>query len=261
MSKIKQLKITFLGTGTSTGIPMIASTHPVAFSNDSKDKRLRSSIMISWEGATYIVDSGPDFRQQMIREGVQSINGILFTHEHSDHIAGFEDIRPFSFRMGAVPIFVSERVLKALEKRYEYIFATENRYPSAAKVKPIVISKDNSFYLEGVKVIPVEVMHGDLPVLGFRFNNFAYLTDIKSISSEEKRKLVNLETLIVTGLRKEPHATHFNVEEALDFIGELNPKKAYLTHISELLGFHEEVQKELPDNVFLAYDGLSFTST
>ena len=260
MSKVKQLKITFLGTGTSTGIPMIASTHPVAFSKDPKDKRLRSSLMISWGDSTYIIDSGPDFRQQMIRERVQSINGILFTHEHSDHIAGFEDIRPFSFRTGEVPIYVSNRVLTALKKRYDYIFATENRYPSAAKVLPIVISKDKSFNLEGVNVTPIEAMHGDLPILGFRFNNVAYLTDIKTINVEEKCKLANLDVLIVTGLRKELHATHFNIEEALDFIGDLNPKKAYLTHISELLGFHEEVEKELPKNVFLAYDGLCFVS-
>ncbi|CAM1365785.1 MBL fold metallo-hydrolase [Tenacibaculum xiamenense] len=260
MSKIKQLKVTFLGTGTSTGVPMITSTHPVAFSNDPKDKRLRSSIMISWDETTYIIDSGPDFRQQMIRENVQSINGILFTHEHSDHIAGFDDIRPYSFRMGEVPIYLTNRVLRALEKRYDYIFATENRYPSAAKVKSHIISKDSILDFEGVKVIPVEVMHGNLPVLGFRFNNIAYLTDIKTITPEEKEKLKNLDTLIVTGLRKEVHSTHFNIEEALEFIESLNPKKAYLTHISELLGFHEEVEKELPKNVFLAYDGLSFTS-
>ncbi len=260
MSKIKQLKITFLGTGTSTGVPMITSTHPVAFSDNPKDKRLRSSIMVSWDDATYIIDSGPDFRQQMIRENVQSINGILFTHEHSDHIAGFDDIRPYSFRMGEVPIYLTERVLKSLEKRYDYIFATENRYPSAAKVKSHIITKDSLLEFQEVKITPVEVMHGNLPVLGFRFNNFAYLTDIKTITSEEKKKLNNLDTLVVTGLRKELHSTHFNIDEAVEFIKELKPKKAYLTHISELLGFHDEVEKELPENVFLAYDGLCITS-
>ncbi|SEC91301.1 phosphoribosyl 1,2-cyclic phosphate phosphodiesterase [Tenacibaculum sp. MAR_2009_124] len=260
MSKVKQLKITFLGTGTSTGVPMITSTHPVSLSDNPKDKRLRSSIMISWDETTYIIDSGPDFRQQMIRENVQAIEGILFTHEHSDHIAGFDDIRPFSFRMGEVPIYLTERVLHALEKRYDYIFATENRYPGAAKVKTNIISKHSTLNFKGVKVVPVEVMHGNLPVLGFRFNNFAYLTDIKTISLEEKTKLSNLDTIVVTGLRKEEHSTHFNIEEALEFIKELNPKKAYLTHISELLGFHDEVEKELPENVHLAYDGLSIIS-
>ena len=261
MSITKQLKITFLGTGTSTGVPMIGSQHPVAYSNNSKDKRLRSSIMISWDEHVYIVDSGPDFRQQMIRENIKSIDGVLFTHEHSDHVAGFEDVRPFSFRSGEVPIYLTKRVFKALEKRYDYIFAVKNRYPSAAKVKPIIISKNDFFYLNGVKVLPVEVMHGELPILGFRFNNFAYITDIKYITDEEKRKLSQLDSLVVTGLRKELHDTHFNLEEALNFIEELQPKQAFLTHISELLGFHDEVQKGLPDNVHLAYDGLHFMST
>ncbi|WP_440880543.1 MBL fold metallo-hydrolase [Tenacibaculum sp. C7A-26P2] len=261
MSITKQLKITFLGTGTSTGVPMIGSQHPVAHSNNPKDKRLRSSIMISWDEYIYVVDSGPDFRQQMIRENVMSIDGVLFTHEHSDHVAGFEDVRPFSFRGGEVPIYLTERVFKALEKRYDYIFAVKNRYPSAAKVKPIIISKNDFFHLHGVKVLPVEVMHGKLPILGFRFNNFAYLTDIKYITDEEKKKLSQLDSLVVTGLRKELHDTHFNLEEALNFIQELKPKQAFLTHISELLGFHDEIQKELPDNVHLAYDGLHFMST
>ncbi|SOS54422.1 MBL fold metallo-hydrolase [Tenacibaculum dicentrarchi] len=251
-----QLKITFLGTGTSTGVPMINSTHPVALSNNFKDKRLRSSILVSWDDINYVIDCGPDFRQQMMREKVASINGILFTHEHADHIAGLDEIRPYCFQMGAVPIYTTERVLGVLKKRYDYIFKTENRYPSAPAVATNIISHKNSFTLDGVKVTPIEVMHGRLPILGYRFNNIAYLTDIKTISSEEKKKLTNLDVLIVTGLRKEPHATHFNLEESLAFIAEIKPKKAYLTHISELLGLHEEVEKELPENVFLAYDGL-----
>lgn len=252
----RRLKITFLGTGTSTGVPMIVSTHPVAKSSDPRDKRLRSSIMISWDDINYIIDCGTDFRQQMLRENVQSINGIFFTHEHSDHVAGFDDIRPFSFQMGEVPIYLSKRVLENLKARYDYIFATENRYSSAPKVKPIIISKNDKLNLEGVEVTPIEVIHGTLPILGYRFNDIAYLTDIKSIEETEKQKLKNLDILIVTALRKEPHPTHFNLEEALNFIKELKPKKAYLTHISEQLGFHSEVEKELPKNVFLAYDGL-----
>lgn len=252
----KQLTVTFLGTGTSTGVPMIASTHPVAKSEDIRDRRLRSSIMISWDDINYVIDCGADFRQQMLRENVQSINGVLFTHEHADHIAGFDDIRAFSFKMGKVPIYVGERVLQCLKTRYEYVFATENRYPTAPNVEPIVISNHQVLNLNGVEVTPIEVMHGNLPILGYRFNDIAYLTDIKTISNEEKKKLKNLDVLIVTGLRIKPHPTHFNLEESLSFIKEINPKKAYLTHISEQLGFHTEVEKELPNNVFLAYDGL-----
>ena len=256
MEKKKELKVTFLGTGTSTGVPMVTSKHPVAFSNDFRDKRLRSSILISWDDINYVIDCGPDFRQQMMREEVASINGILFTHEHADHIAGLDEIRPYCFQMGAVPIYLSERVLGVLKKRYDYIFATENRYPSAPKVSSTIISHQNSFSLDGVEVTPIEVMHGKLPILGYRFNNIAYLTDIKTITEDEKAKLFSLDTLIVTGLRIEPHSTHFNLEEALEFIKEIKPKRAYLTHISELLGFHAEVEKELPENVFLSYDGL-----
>ena len=256
MSKKKQLKITFLGTGTSTGVPMITSTHPVSKSTDKRDKRLRASIMISWGDVNYVIDCGGDFRQQMLREDVQSLNGILFTHEHADHIAGFDDIRPFCFRAGAMPIFSSQRVLNVLKKRYDYIFATENRYVSAPTVSPTVLDNTSSFKLDEVTVTPIDIMHGDLPILGYRFEDVAYLTDIKKITEEEKQKLNGLDVLIVTGLRKEPHRTHFNIEEALELIGELKPKKAYLTHISELLGFHAEVEKELPENVFLSYDGL-----
>ena len=256
IEKKKQIKITFLGTGTSTGVPMITSKHPVALSKNVKDKRLRSSIVVSWDDINYVIDCGPDFRQQMIRENVESINGILFTHEHADHIAGLDEIRPYCFQMGAVPLYMSSRVLEMLKRRYDYIFKTENRYPSAPKVATNIISHHNSFSLDGVKITPVEVMHGKLPILGYRFNDVAYITDIKTISEEEKNKLFNLDVLIVTGLRKELHSTHFNLDEALAFIAELNPKKAYLTHISELLGLHDEVEKELPENVFLAYDGL-----
>ncbi|WP_369049484.1 MBL fold metallo-hydrolase [Tenacibaculum sp. UWU-22] len=254
-----QLKITFLGTGTSTGVPMIASKHPVAKSKDPRDKRLRSSIMISWDDKNYVIDCGPDFRQQMLREEVQSINGILFTHEHADHIAGLDDIRPFGFQLGKVPIYTSESVLRILKKRYDYIFATKNRYPSAPSVNPHIISHKQAFNLSEVLVTPIEVMHGNLPILGYRFNTIAYITDAKTISKTEQKKLQNLDVLIITGLRKEPHNTHFNIEEALNFIKQINPKKAYLTHVSEQLGFHAEAEKELPQNVFLAYDGLILT--
>lgn len=256
MQEKKQIKITFLGTGTSTGVPMIGSVSDVAKSTDTRDKRLRSSILVSWGNVNYIVDCGPDFRQQVLRENLESLNGIIYTHEHADHIAGLDDIRGFCFKQGKMPIYLTERVLKVLQKRFDYIFETENRYPTAPEVDVNLISKHNSFVLDGLKIIPIEVQHGNLPILGYRFEDVAYLTDIKSISDVEKQKLSGVETLIITGLRFQPHATHFNIEEALAFAKEINPKKTYLTHISEPLGFHAEVEKQLPDNVFLAYDGL-----
>ena len=249
------MKITFLGTGTSTGIPMLANNHPVCLSNNPKDKRLRSSVMISWKDINYIIDCGPDFRQQMLREDVQSINGVLFTHEHSDHTAGIDDLRPYCFQMGEVPIYLNELTLKSLHQRFAYIFAIENRYPSSPRLSVNVVS-DHSFVLNGLEVQPIEVMHGNLPITGYRFGKVAYLTDVKTVSEKEKEKLRNLDVLIVNALRIDEHLTHFNLEEALAFLDEIQPKKTYFTHISHKLGFHDEISKQLPENVFLAFDGL-----
>ncbi len=250
------MKITFLGTGTSQGIPMIANNDPVCLSEDSRDKRLRSSVMISWDDVNYIIDCGPDFRQQMLRENVQSINGVLFTHEHSDHTAGIDDLRPFCYQMGEVPIYAKKRIVDNLKIRFAYIFETENRYAGAPKLEEHIIDKD-SFELDGVEVTPIEVIHGKLPITAYRFDDVAYITDLKTISDEEKKKLMNLDVLIVNALRIEEHPTHLNLEEALAFVKELKPKKAYFTHISHKLGFHAEVEKLLPENVFLSYDGLT----
>jgi len=252
------MKITFLGTGTSQGIPMIANNDSVCLSEDSRDKRLRSSIMISWGTATYIIDCGPDFRQQMLRENVQNINGVFFTHEHSDHTAGIDDLRPFTYKMGEVPIYASQRVIENLKVRFEYIFATENRYAGAPKLQENLIPKD-SFVLNGIEVTPIEVMHGKLPIHAYRFGNVAYITDLKTISNQERKKLENLDILIVNALRIDEHPTHLNLEEAIAFVKNINPKKAYFTHISHKLGFHAEIEKILPENVFLSYDGLSVT--
>jgi len=249
------MKITFLGTGTSQGIPMIANNHPVCLSENPKDKRLRSSIMISWDAINYIVDCGPDFRQQMLREDVQSINGVLYTHEHADHTAGMDDLRPFCYQIGEMPIYLDKRTLRSLEQRFEYVFRTENRYPGAPKVAVNLVD-DTSFYLDGVEVTPIEVIHGTLPVTCYRFGNFAYLTDVKTITETEKEKLKGVKVLVVNALRQEAHPTHFNLEEALAFVDEINPERAYFSHISHKLGFHNEVEKTLPKNVFLAYDGL-----
>jgi len=249
------MKITFLGTGTSQGIPMIANNHPVCLSENPKDKRLRSSIMISWDAINYIVDCGPDFRQQMLREDVQSINGVLYTHEHADHTAGMDDLRPFCYQIGEMPIYLNKITLRSLEQRFEYVFRTENRYPGAPKVAVNLVD-DTSFYLDGVEVTPIEVIHGTLPVTCYRFGNFACLTDVKTITETEKEKLKGVKVLVVNALRQEAHPTHFNLEEALAFVDEINPERAYFSHISHKLGFHNEVEKTLPKNVFLAYDGL-----
>ena len=249
------MTITFLGTGTSQGIPIIGSTHPVCLSSEFKDKRLRVSVLIQWDNYSYVIDCGPDFRQQMLRAGCNRIDGIIFTHEHSDHVLGFDDIRPFYFRQGDIPIYAHKRVLKALKKRFDYVFKTKNKYPGA----PTVIEnriKNEPFSLNNLDVIPVNGKHDKLQVFGFRFNDFAYLTDMKKVKEEEVKKIKNVKVLVVNALRIEPHPSHFNLEEALQFIEQVNPETAYLTHISHLLGFHEEVQKKLPKNVFLAYDGL-----
>jgi phosphoribosyl 1,2-cyclic phosphate phosphodiesterase len=249
------MKITFLGTGTSQGIPMIANDDPVCLSNDSKDKRLRSSVMISWDDTCYVIDCGPDFRQQMLRENIQAINGVLFTHEHSDHTAGIDDLRPFTYKMGEVPIYAQERVIESLKVRFSYIFETENRYAGAPKLTENIIDS-SSFILSGVDVTPIVVMHGKLPITGYRFGDVAYITDLKTMSDHEKKKLDGLDILIVNALRITAHPTHLNLEEALCFVNEIKPKRAYFTHISHKLGFHAEVQKKLPENVFLSYDGL-----
>jgi phosphoribosyl 1,2-cyclic phosphate phosphodiesterase len=249
------LKITFLGTGTSQGIPIIGSKHPVCLSEDENDKRLRVSILVEWDNFTYVVDCGPDFRQQMLRANCSKIDGIIFTHEHSDHVLGFDDIRPFYYRQGDISIYAHKRVIKALKKRFDYVFKTKNKYPGA----PTVIAnriKNESFILKNLEVIPINGKHDKLQVFGFRFKDFAYLTDMKTLKDKEVEKLKNINVLVVNALRIEPHQSHFNLEEALAFIDKVNPKIAYLTHISHLLGFHKEVQKKLPKNVFLAYDGL-----
>ena len=250
-----KLKITFLGTGTSQGIPVIGSTHPVCLSNDTRDKRLRVSILVAWGDYSYVVDCGPDFRYQMLRAKVQKINGVLFTHEHADHTAGLDDLRPFSFQLGAVPIYAHEKVFNYLATRYDYIFNDNNKYPGAPSIQKIEI-KNKPFVIGDLEVIPIEVEHGKLSIFGFRFQNVAYLTDVKTITEVEKMKLKNLDVLIVNAVRIKPHHSHLNLEEALILIEELNPKKTYLTHISQYLGFHAEVEKILPNNVFLAYDEL-----
>lgn len=252
------MKVTFLGTGTSQGIPVIGSNHPVCLSKNIKDKRLRVSVLIEWEDYSYVIDCGPDFRQQMLHANVTRIDGILFTHEHADHTAGLDDIRPFFFRQGDIPIFAHKRVMSSLERRFDYIFETKNKYPGAPSVKKNII-ENKPFDLGNLKIIPINGFHNKLQVFGFRFRDFAYLTDMKTVKEQEIEKLKGVEVLVVNALREEAHESHFNLKEALNFIKKVNPEKAYLTHISSLLGFHDDVEKKLPKNVFLAYDNLELT--
>lgn len=252
------MKVTFLGTGTSQGIPVIGSTHPVCLSSDSKDKRLRSSVMIEINQTILVIDCGPDFRTQMLRENPSHLDAILFTHEHSDHTAGLDDIRPFYFNQnGDFQLYGHKRVFDSLKQRFGYIFETENKYPGAPTVALNEIKNNVPFQINNVHITPVNVYHNTLQVFGFRIKDFVYLTDVKTISDQEIKKLVNTKVLVVNALREREHHSHFTLSEALSFIEKVKPEKAYLTHISHELGFYEEVQKTLPKNVFLGYDTLT----
>tara|TARA_R110000850_G_scaffold115256_2_gene230476 strand:- start:66829 stop:67593 length:765 start_codon:yes stop_codon:yes gene_type:complete len=250
------LKIYFLGTGTSQGIPVIGSNHSVCLSSDSKDKRLRVSVWIQDEDFSVVIDCGPDFRQQMLTSKCTQIDAILFTHEHADHTAGLDDIRPFFFRQGNIPVYGHQRVLDNLSKRFDYIFNDENKYPGAPSVLKKEVLKNQNFQINYKTITPINAMHGNLQVFGYKIDEFVYLTDIKTIEKTEIQKIIGVKVLVINALREEQHNTHFNLKEALDFIHLVQPKKAYLTHISHLLGFHEEVQQNLPENVYIAYDNL-----
>ncbi len=249
------MKITILGTGTSQGIPVIGSDHPVCKSADSRDKRLRVSAMIELNGKRIVIDCGPDFRQQMLKHNVDQLHAVLFTHEHADHTAGLDDLRPFFFRQGEINCHMTSRVHLALQERFSYMFATVNKYPGVADLT-VQEFENESFKVAGIEITPVLADHGFIPVHGFRAGNFAYMTDVKTIEDKEKQKLKNLDVLVLNMLRVKEHKTHLNLEEALELVRELKPKRTYFTHISHHLGFHEEVEKNLPDGVFLAYDNL-----
>ncbi len=249
------MKITFLGTGTSQGVPVILCDCKVCKSSAPNDKRLRSSIMIETNGITIVIDSGPDFRQQMLRTGIRQLNAILFTHYHKDHTGGLDDIRPFNFaQKKPMDIYVEQSVKESLGYEYKYIFA-ENKYPGIPTVNMNII-ENKVFYVDDVKITPIRVMHGRLPILGYRIKDFTYITDAKHIEEQELEKIKGSKILVINGLRKRRHYSHFNLEEALEIIRIVKPEKAFITHISHLMGLHEDVSKELPDNVELAYDNL-----
>jgi phosphoribosyl 1,2-cyclic phosphate phosphodiesterase len=253
------MNVYFLGTGTSQGIPVIGSDHPVCKSTDSRDKRLRVSVWIHWENYSFVIDCGPDFRQQMLTSNCRKLDAILYTHEHADHTAGLDDIRPFFFRQGKIPVYGHRRVLENLAYRFDYIFEDDDKYPGAPSVTRREVLNNVPFEVGDQLAIPIEVWHGKLQVFGYRIGDFAYLTDVKTIFDSEIEKLRGLKVLVINALREEPHESHFNLQEALDFINLLQPGRAYLTHISHIMGFHAEVEKKLPPNVFLAYDNLEIT--
>lgn len=256
MAKSK-LKIHFLGTGTSQGIPIIGSDHPVCLSDNPKDKRLRSSILLEKNGKVLTIDCGPDFRQQMLRVKGQRLDGILFTHEHTDHVLGLDDIRPLVFKSGKdMPIYGLKRVLDELHLRFNYIFQ-ESKYPGV----PTVIENDittESFKFFDFEIEPIQVFHGTLPILGYIIDQrFAYLTDVKSIPEESLEKLIGVEILVISALRQEvEHFSHILLAEAIEYAKIIGAKKTYFTHISHYMGFHEQVNQELPYGMELAYDTL-----
>jgi phosphoribosyl 1,2-cyclic phosphate phosphodiesterase len=252
------LTITFLGTGTSQGVPVIACNCEVCTSDDPRDKRLRTSILIEGEGKVIVIDSGPDFRYQMLRAKVQHLDAIVFTHEHKDHIAGLDDIRAFNYKQkGPIDVYADLRVQAALRREFYYIFE-DFKYPGIPQITLHTIGLD-PFNIGKIHFIPIEVMHYLLPVLGFRINDFTYITDAKTVSEEEKEKIKGSKILVINALQKQSHISHFTLDEAIAFAEEMGADKTYLTHISHRLGKHADISKMLPSHVELAYDGLKLT--
>ena len=250
------MKITFLGTGTSQGVPVIACDCEVCTSGSKHDKRLRVSVLIEDQGKTLVIDAGPDFRYQMLRAGVKHLDAILFTHEHKDHVAGLDDVRAFNHKQQSeIDIYAHIRVQEALRKEFHYIFSGNN-YPGIPRLRLNTIEESQTFDVSGISVIPISVMHFKLPVFGFRIGGFTYITDANSISEEEKQKIKGSELLVINALQKTKHISHFTLDEALQLAAEIGAQKTYITHISHNMGTHREVSKELPEGVFLAYDGL-----
>jgi phosphoribosyl 1,2-cyclic phosphate phosphodiesterase len=251
------VKITFLGTGTSQGVPVIACDCDTCRSEDPRDKRLRASLLLESDGVTLLFDAGPDFRQQMLRENVKRLDAIIITHEHKDHIAGMDDVRAFNYKsQDAIDIYAEERVQKAIKHEFSYVFA-EYKYPGIPEMRLNPIP-EYGFSVNGIDIVPVRVRHLNLEIYGFRIGNFAYITDANYISEESKNKIIGVKYLVINALRKEKHISHFNLREALDFIRHISPKRAFITHISHQMGLTKQVAEELPPGIMLAYDGLSF---
>ncbi|GAA4340608.1 MBL fold metallo-hydrolase [Mucilaginibacter gynuensis] len=251
------MTITFLGTGTSQGVPVIACDCEVCTSADPHDKRLRSSILVEAAGKVVVIDSGPDFRYQMLRACVKHLDAIVFTHEHKDHVAGLDDVRAFNYKQqAAIDVYAVERVQEALKREFSYIFS-DSPYPGIPQVNMHTINKDTPFDIGGIHFIPIEVLHYKLPVLGFRIGDFTYITDAKTISAQEREKIKGTKVLVINALQKQTHISHFTLDEAISFAQEIGAEKTYLTHISHRLGKHHDISQELPPNIELAYDSLT----
>jgi len=244
-----------LGTGTSQGVPVIACPCAVCASGDPQDKRLRCSVLVQADGKNIVIDSGPDFRQQMLRAGVTRLDAILFTHGHKDHTAGLDDVRAYNYVMQRpMDVYAEERVQQVLRDEFAYIFA-EMKYPGVPELNIHTID-ETPFAIDHLQMTPIRAIHLNLPILGFRIGQMAYLTDANSIGEEEKNKLRGLDCFVINGLRKKKHISHFSLKEALALIDDVKPEQAYITHISHQMGLHRQVQATLPPHVFLAYDGL-----
>jgi len=250
------LKITFLGTGTSQGVPVIGCQCAVCRSNDVRDKRLRSSILVDYKGQQFVIDTGPDFRQQMLREKVNHLDFVLLTHGHKDHIAGLDDIRAFNhIQQKAMDIYANKDTCEDITREFYYVFR-QNRYPGIPELNLHPVGDASSFEARGISIEPIHLLHYHLPILGFRIDKLAYITDASHIDDEEMKKLKDLDVLIINALRIEKHYSHFNLEEAIKVAQQLQACRTYFTHISHLLGFYQKCNPILPDNMALAYDGL-----
>lgn len=250
--------INFLGTGTSQGVPIIGCGCPVCTSLDFRNQRFRSSVHIEVDGLSIVVDTGPDFRMQMLRARIQKLDAVLFTHEHKDHTAGLDDIRPFNFlQKKDIPIFGRSQVLEQIRREFAYIFSGK-KYPGVPLVETVEID-DRPFQIAGITIIPIPVMHYKLPVLGFRIGDFTYITDANFISEESIDLVRGTEILVLNALQKEDHISHFTLEEAVSMASRIGAKQTYFTHISHRLGLHAQIDEELPEGIALAYDGLTVT--
>jgi phosphoribosyl 1,2-cyclic phosphate phosphodiesterase len=254
------LKVTFLGTGTSQGVPVIGCKCRVCKSLDYRDKRLRTSIHIEAKDTSLVIDTGPDFRMQMLRSGITKLDAVLFTHEHKDHTAGLDDIRPYNFlQQKDMPVFGKKQVIDQLKREYSYIFS-DKKYPGVPQVACVEID-ENPFHIEGLAITPLPVLHYKLPVLGFRIGDFSYITDANHIPESTLALLEGSEILVLNALQKEAHISHFTLDQAIDQALKIGAKKTYFTHISHRLGNHQEVENELPEGIFLAYDGMELSLT